>query len=182
MSSKVRRIESDEVANIQDLLAEDYLASLVFKELIQNAEDAGAKQLHFGWIADWPSTGHPLLNQPDLIALNDGNFSKKDEKQITYSGASPKATDTDSIGTFGFGMKSVFHFCDAFFIAASKNQDACNGKPLVQVITPLKDIHEIESWEPQQCVEKLILDRLDFWGTKCAQFRNAVPHSAAKMS
>ncbi len=80
MSSKVRRIESDEVANIQDLLAEDYLASLVFKELIQNAEDAGAKQLHFGWIADWPSTGHPLLNQPDLIALNDGNFSKKDEK------------------------------------------------------------------------------------------------------
>ena len=41
MKPKVRHLESDEVANIQDLLAEDYRATSVFKELIQNAEDGG---------------------------------------------------------------------------------------------------------------------------------------------
>ncbi|MGO8881244.1 MAG: sacsin N-terminal ATP-binding-like domain-containing protein [Desulfomonilaceae bacterium] len=167
----MRHYESDQVSYIRDLLYEDYPLSSVFKELIQNAQDAGAQQLHFGWIADWPDDVHPLLRQPVLFALNDGGFSKIDYKSIGYIGSSAKGNDAGSIGTFGFGMKSVFHFCEAFLYAASPNQEASDGQTLIEVVTPWpKGTPNLDDWEIQESSRHLIMDRLDLWVRQCPRW------------
>ena len=50
--------------------------------------------------------------------MNDGEFLEKDRAGITSFGESSKATDSATIGKFGFGQKAVFHLCDAFVIYA----------------------------------------------------------------
>ena len=40
-------------------------------------------------------------------------------------GLSSKAEDSDTIGKFGLGMKSVFHLCEAFFFRATSNGYRC---------------------------------------------------------
>src|SRR5437868_3310111 len=85
----------------------------VFKELIQNADDAGAKNLRLGWAAALPAPGdHPLLSGPALFAVNDGPFDKHNAWAIYEVGLSSKSSDAATIGKFGLGMKSVFHFSE----------------------------------------------------------------------
>ena len=136
------------VATIRNLLGDNYYPpQSIFKEFIQNADDARATHLHLGWISDWEDNPHPLLQGPVLIALNDGPFSKKDEKSIRHLGLSAKGNEAGSIGRFGFGMKSIFHFCEAFFYAVSDNQEARNGKFFVELLNPWKDSGSHDDWE-----------------------------------
>ena len=74
-------------------------AHFVF-ELLQNAEDAGASKVRF-----------ELLNE-SLIFKHNGSkdFNKKDIKSITGIGSSSKKEDTNTIGKFGVGFKSVFAY------------------------------------------------------------------------
>lgn len=93
----------------------------VLKEIIQNSDDSGGKPsiiLEFGLSKGLCDTAHPLLKGPALFFLNDGNFTAKDDRAIRSFALSSKADDPNSIGKFGLGMKSVFHFCEAFFYLA----------------------------------------------------------------
>ena len=92
---------------------------------MQNADDAGAKEVHIGLSAGLPRTKHPLLQGPALFLLNDGPFSRRDYEAIQSFGLNSKAEDSDTIGKFGLGMKSVFHLCEAFFFRATSNGHRC---------------------------------------------------------
>ena len=92
----------------------------ILKELVQNADDAGAKSLAFGYHAGHgEAADHMLLKGPALWVLNDGNFKPSDRRAIRSFGLNAKAGDSGAIGKFGLGMKSVFHLCESFFFLAS---------------------------------------------------------------
>ncbi len=90
------------------------------KEVIQNADDAGATQLDLGWVSRLPGTSHPLLRGgPAVFVLNDGPFTARNAVAIHQLGLSDKASDRSSIGRFGLGLKSLFHWCEAYFYLSS---------------------------------------------------------------
>jgi hypothetical protein len=91
----------------------------ILKELVQNAEDAKASCLDYGWMQGIPNATHPLLKSPALFMLDNGEFTEYNAKAIRYIlGGSSKPNEQDSIGKFGLGLKSVFHLCEAFFYIA----------------------------------------------------------------
>ncbi|MBI1924752.1 hypothetical protein HYR99_10915 [Candidatus Poribacteria bacterium] len=105
---------------IQDNLQDRYRKGFpIIKELIQNAEDAKATCLHIGWTQGFPEIDHPLLQGPALFVLNDGEFKDKDAKAIRKFGISYKGNEQSVIGKFGLGLKSIFHWCEAFFYLGS---------------------------------------------------------------
>lgn len=91
----------------------------ILKELVQNADDAGAKYLTFGYHeGHGENADHMLLKGPALWVLNDGGFKDTDKEAIRSFGVNAKAGDDGVIGKFGLGMKSVFHLCEGFFYLA----------------------------------------------------------------
>jgi hypothetical protein len=104
---------------IADNLRDRYESGFpVLKELIQNTDDSGASELHYGVSPGIRSATHMLLQGPGLFFINNGQFTEKDFRGIRSFGLNSKAADQASIGKFGLGMKSVFHFCEAFFFLA----------------------------------------------------------------
>ena len=124
----IQRIRND----LRDRYKEGYP---IIKELLQNADDAEASCLHFGWFPGFPDIAHPLLKGPAFFVVNDGEFKPEDQRGIRQFGISAKASNQSTIGKFGLGLKSVFHLCEAFFYCWSE-QDAFkilnpwHGKPL----------------------------------------------------
>ena len=110
---------------IADNLRDRYKSGFpILKELVQNADDAGAGSLVFGHHAGFSAgVDHPLLQGPGLWVLNDGSFKPKDKQAIRSFGLNGKAADDGAIGKFGLGMKSVFHLCESFFYVAFDGQD-----------------------------------------------------------
>ena len=98
---------------------EDYDQDIdVFKEMIQNAEDAGASQIKF--VIDWRN--HPseyLLSRemeawqgPALLVYNNAVFSDEDFTNICEIAGASKKIDPTKIGRFGIGFCSVYHITD----------------------------------------------------------------------
>ena len=98
---------------------EDYDQDIdVFKEMIQNAEDAGASQIKF--VIDWRN--HPteyLLTRemeawqgPALLVYNNAVFSDDDFTNICEIAGASKKIDPTKIGRFGIGFCSVYHITD----------------------------------------------------------------------
>ena len=112
---------------IQNII-KDYKDSIdVFKELIQNADDAGATEVKF--LIDWRQHDMELLftkemrhwQGPALYAYNNSVFSPKDFENIRQIGAGTKLTDPTKIGRFGLGFCSVYQLTDVpSFISANK--------------------------------------------------------------
>ena len=94
----------------------------VIKELIQNADDAGATRFDFGISPGLPQASHPLLQGPALVVANNGRFTAVDAAAINSIGLSSKPAEHATIGKFGLGLKSIFHFCEAFFYFHSEQE------------------------------------------------------------
>ena len=109
----------DEIKAIQTLLADVYKDAgdgrTLFRELVQNADDAGARRLKLLVLErGWPDARNGLLRGPALLVANDGAFPDKDRDALHKAIGGSKEDDVDKIGTFGIGLKSVFHICEAF--------------------------------------------------------------------
>ena len=90
----------------------------VFKEMIQNAEDAGASEIKF--VIDWRNhpTEHLLTSEmvawqgPALLVYNNAVFSDDDFINICEIAGASKKIDPAKIGQFGVGFCSVYHITD----------------------------------------------------------------------
>ena len=122
------------INQIQTLLKERYKEGFpIVKEIIQNANDGGATNLHIALVeSDSLRAVHPLLQRPAIAFVNDGNFDDKDERAILWFGADLNAGDTSKVGKFGLGQKSVFHFCEAFFYVSRSS----TGKEYSAFVNP----------------------------------------------
>jgi sacsin len=90
----------------------------ILKELIQNADDAGASKVIF--TIDWrtrsakalPDPRMAELLGPALLAFNDQPFTDADFEGIRRLGDSVKADDVKKTGRFGVGFNSVYNVTD----------------------------------------------------------------------
>jgi hypothetical protein len=129
-SGLVHSAESD-ILRLQQILREGYASGFtIFKELLQNAEDAGAKRLVVIGHEGFPDANNPLLRAPGLIVANDGPVLARHMDAITRASGGSKADERSAVGRFGLGQKSVYHLCDAF-IALGRVEDA---KPRNQLL------------------------------------------------
>lgn len=139
----MRGYQTNYVNLIADNLRDRYESGFpILKELIQNADDAGARTLIFGNHPGFPEAPHPLLHGPGLWFFNDGQFKTSDADALRSFGINSKAGDAGVIGKFGLGMKSVFHLCEAlFYVAWDGSNLHCEG------LTPWK--HDGHSTHPE---------------------------------
>lgn len=99
----------------------------IVKELIQNADDAGARLVHFVW----DRRQHPadatfsekwrLLQGPALCIYNDSPFQQQDIEGIQLLGVGGKQGQQNVTGKYGLGFNTVYHFtdCPAFLTGDS---------------------------------------------------------------
>ena len=144
-----------DIQNIRQITGDYEYGPPILKELIQNADDAGASQLEIGWFKGWPESTHPLSRGPLLFAANNAPFTEDNSKSIRRLGISDKSGDYTKVGKFGIGLKSLFHICEAFFYIGcdgSRVQEADIFNPwspsmdsLDEDLYPLWDEPETES-------------------------------------
>ena len=100
-------------------LVEDYGDSIdVFKELIQNADDAGATVVKF--LIDWRTHSKEKLLTKDMVnwqgpalyAYNNKTFSDEDLQNIGKVAGATKKQDHTKIGRFGVGFCATYHLTD----------------------------------------------------------------------
>ena len=98
---------------------QDYGTNIdIFKELIQNADDAGATEVKF--LIDWRH--HPtesLIAEelkawqgPALIAYNNATFSDEDFDNICMVAGETKKNNPLKTGRFGVGFCATYHLTD----------------------------------------------------------------------
>ena len=118
-ASNVSAMVTNTVNILRDNLHDRYDSGFpVLKELIQNANDAGASELFISQNAGIRTAQHDLLQKPALLVYNDGKVTDKDLEGIISVAQGGQTGKAGVIGKFGLGMKSIFHFCDMFFYVA----------------------------------------------------------------
>jgi hypothetical protein len=147
-------IESRQFVGLKKLLSQFYPDKNHFiYELLQNAEDAGAKRVEFKVYND------------KLIFLHDGPepFTNHHIDAITNISLSTKLDDDSKAGKFGIGFKSVYAFTDTPSIYTDrisfKIKDMFYPEELPDTKTNGKTIFEFPfnnaKFEPQQAINKI---------------------------
>uniref|UniRef100_A0A8D3CVB4 Sacsin molecular chaperone n=1 Tax=Scophthalmus maximus TaxID=52904 RepID=A0A8D3CVB4_SCOMX len=103
---------------LKDILRRYPEGGQILKELIQNAEDAGATEVKF--LYDETEYGVESLWSPDmaqhqasaLYVYNDAVFTGEDWNGIQEIARSRKRDDPLKVGRFGIGFNSVYHITD----------------------------------------------------------------------
>ena len=100
-------------------ILKDYPRDVTFlKELLQNADDAGAKKLFIILDKHYHSNDKVIsdewkqLQGPALLFWNDSTFTEKDLIGIQKIGLGSKRDDVDKIGQYGIGFNVVYHYTD----------------------------------------------------------------------
>ena len=102
-------------------LLEDYTDGFaVPKELVQNADDAGATEIRF--LYDERTNEDAMIclidegmrhcQGPALWVYNDAEFRDEDFTNITKLNGATKESDTEKIGKFGLGFNAVYNLTD----------------------------------------------------------------------
>ncbi|ENG1093728.1 hypothetical protein ABS441_000376 [Yersinia enterocolitica] len=117
--AKAHSTPLNDIATIATNLKDRYKNGFpVLKEIVQNADDAQASSLIFGWSPGIAGSDHPLLGDPALFFINNAPLTLDDVEGILSIGIGTKPGDNNAVGKFGLGMKSLFHLGEVFFYQA----------------------------------------------------------------
>ena len=108
------------ITRLKNILEEYRDGVTIIKELLQNADDAEAKEVNICYDArshDVPPksllyTGMLRCHGPALVVHNDASFTKDDFMNITKLAGETKMDKPLKIGKFGVGFCSVYHITD----------------------------------------------------------------------
>ncbi|XP_071959409.1 sacsin-like [Antedon mediterranea] len=112
--------KEDLTQRLKNILDSGYIEDSIAKEMIQNADDAGATEVKFmidmrtnsEFKSKLLDKGMKAWNGPALWVYNDATFSDTDFENITKIGGRTKQDNQVQIGTFGLGFNSVYHITD----------------------------------------------------------------------
>ncbi len=118
-----------ELKAIQSLLKDVYSdPRTIIRELVQNADDAEATHVEFVLLEQgMPDAANSLLRGPALLVANNGPFSNADADALHQAVGGSKEDDASKVGTFGLGLKSVFHICEAFAYVGAIDSSRTEG-------------------------------------------------------
>ena len=110
----------DVTTRIKEALRE-YSEGSIFKEMIQNAEDANATSTTFYMDdRDFSDNCTSLFGDnmkdcqgPSIMIHNDAKFSDEDFNNLIKIGGATKKENSEKIGSFGIGFNSVYHYTNA---------------------------------------------------------------------
>jgi hypothetical protein len=111
--------QEDLTTRLHNILEEYPVGIGIFKEFLQNADDAGARR--FAILYDRGSYSHEggllspemgLWQGPALYVYNDATFTDSDFESISHVGRSGKLDDVSKIGKYGLGFNVAYHFTD----------------------------------------------------------------------
>ncbi|KAI0491374.1 hypothetical protein KFK09_025634 [Dendrobium nobile] len=108
----------DLTRRIREVLVNYPEGTTVLKELIQNADDAGATKVvfcldrRFHGVDSLLSSELSQFQGPALLAYNDAVFTEEDFVSISRIGDSKKHSQSWKTGRFGVGFNSVYHLTD----------------------------------------------------------------------
>lgn len=117
--SYIRAGQHEDITQRIRHIVQDYATNIdIFKELIQNADDADATEVKF--LIDWrhhrtESLFAEELKQwqgPALIAYNNATFSDEDFDNICKVAGETKKSDPLKTGRFGVGFCATYHLTD----------------------------------------------------------------------
>ena len=108
----------ESITNRIKTVLQEYTEGGIFKELIQNADDACASVVRF--IVDWRNGPTEKLLSPDMAAsqgpalwaYNNAEFSERDFENINKLAGATKVDEVGKIGRFGLGFNAVYHLTD----------------------------------------------------------------------
>ncbi|MCJ1404884.1 hypothetical protein MMC11_008110 [Xylographa trunciseda] len=111
---------------IRDTL-ERYPKEATFLEYLANADDCGSAS-EVNWLLDESSHPHRSLITPELthcqgpslLVHNDGVFSEKDFEGLKHVGRGSKRDDATSIGKFGRGSQTMYHWTNVPMILSGE--------------------------------------------------------------
>ncbi|WDA41427.1 sacsin N-terminal ATP-binding-like domain-containing protein [Erythrobacter sp. BLCC-B19] len=152
------------VTELKNLLRDRYRSGFpVFKELIQNADDAKARRIVICGHSGFNDARNPLLQAPGLIIANDGPVTNAHFDALNRSSGGTKGGDAASVGRFGLGQKAIFHLCDAFLAQARLvGPNGPAAEPRLQILNPLEEIPAArnagEAWRYVEAVDVALLD------------------------
>ncbi|KAK0103147.1 hypothetical protein ONS95_014947 [Cadophora gregata] len=135
-------------------ICRDYPAGgTVIRELLQNADDAGATEARFVLDVRTHPTQNlisPSLAQyqgPALLSYNDAIFSDKDFESLSRLGDSLKLNDGATTGRFGRGFNSVYNWTDSPSIISCErllildpHQEWSEGGPVYDFVRDASDL------------------------------------------
>lgn len=119
------------------IVCESYPANTCLRELLQNADDAGASEIEY--VLDTKTYNNtPLLYEglkefhgPALLARNNSVFTDEDFSSLSSVGDSRKRNDATTTGKFGLGFNSVSHESQFGPFTQTRNSyQNCVGIPL----------------------------------------------------
>ena len=115
----------------------------ILKELIQNADDAGATEIHFvsdsrhhSDTAVFAPSWKPLQG-PALCVYNNRPFTEADLEGIQKLGEGSKEQDSSKTGQYGIGFSSAYHLTDVPSVLTrppGKNQSLCVFDPHMRFV------------------------------------------------
>lgn len=136
----------DLMARIRNILKHYCTETCIFKELIQNADDAKATEIKF--ILDIrQDNGNSKLRGPALCCWNNSIFSEEDLRGITALSVGNKQNDASKIGRFGVGFVSVYNLTDVPQIMSNFTDyvifdPLCNYYPGIKIENPGQRIRD----------------------------------------
>uniref|UniRef100_A0A8W8HXQ4 Sacsin n=1 Tax=Magallana gigas TaxID=29159 RepID=A0A8W8HXQ4_MAGGI len=152
------------IKQLQTILSEYPDDGQILKEIIQNAEDAGASEMKILYdgrpAVQEPSTKKAPFRKyfkgPALLVHNNAEFSEDDWKGIKMLYSSIKEFDKTKVGRFGLGFKSVFHITDHPVIISGDQLlvlDPHQDSSKVCQTMKLKKLHRYKKMKVDDCLK-----------------------------
>ncbi|XP_056019914.1 sacsin-like isoform X2 [Ostrea edulis] len=170
------------VTRLRNIL-EDYPCDIsILNELVQNADDAKATEIHFVYDRQSHSTKGLFdesmkdIQGPALVVFNDSCFSEKDIEGISNLGEGSKSTDPNQTGQFGIGFNAVYHITDAPSFL-TKGEQTPNGGTLIMFDPHCRYIPDATQESPGIKVDDLDCVKEKYTGTYNTYLQENLPAS-----
>lgn len=162
-------------------ILEDYPCDIsILNELVQNADDAQATEIHF--VYDKRSHSEKELfddsmkciQGPALVVYNNSCFSKEDIDGISKLGEGSKSSDPHQTGQFGIGFNAVYHITDvpSFLTKGTKTP---NGGSFIMFDPHCKYVPNATSEDPGLRVDDLKLIEENYSGVYNTYLQKELP-------